>query len=388
MLAMPMQTLTLAWHGDGACNLTIGHEYPPADEPASIAAVTANFMALGKAQVPKEIVRGAHAKTNACARATWKVDKGWVSKDLSLAGLDIGVFGDDGASLDAWVRFSNGAGNSKEGSDMDPDVRGVGIKLLGVSGAHLPAVDSETDTQDFIFISSKLNAFPNRGVKDYLVPPTPDVCPHCPINAADMGSQYQVENPINVTYGSLVNYVVEDDARTVGVKYWLEPCAGHAPFVFPSNRTNGRPDWAAGKGNAQFLRDAVTEQLDPATGAEACMQFGIQLQTDACAMPMEDASVPWSSERIPVAKLTFPLQHGVPTSRQHALCEIMHFNPWHTLAAHRPAGGLSRARKVLYPAVAGQRDKLNQCQEVHPTSVCLASSSEMLKPAAQCPFVP
>ena len=70
-----------------------------------------------------------------------------------------------------------------------------------------------------------------------------------------------IDNPLNITYGSLVNYVIATGQRTVGVKYWVEPCAGHAPLVFPSNRTNGAPDWETGKGNPNFLRDAVTEQV-------------------------------------------------------------------------------------------------------------------------------
>ena len=107
---MQFSPFALSWHtafSQPRCNLTIGSEYPPADEPMSIAAVTNVFMAQGKAQEPKEIVRGAHAKTNACARATWKVDDAWATKDPSLTGLDIGVFSEGGVHTHTHTYVSN-----------------------------------------------------------------------------------------------------------------------------------------------------------------------------------------------------------------------------------------------------------------------------------------
>lgn len=360
-----------------ACNLTIGQEYPPQDEDLQIAAVSSGNVKQGTAQLPKEVVRGAHGKTNGCARAKWVVDEG-VPEHLSH-----GVFS-SGASYDAWVRFSNGAGNSKEGDDRDVDVRGLGVKLLGVQGQkNLP--DHENTTQDFIFISSAGgNAFFTRTVKDYLgLPSSIAHCASCLAAQKDLNAQYTVPNPLNITYGSLVNYVLAPSAndRSVGVKYWMAPC-DPSKTVPSSNKTNGDSTI-----NRNFQRDAIAEQLALASGTPVCMQFSVQMQTDACKMPMEDASIVWDSPLIPIAKLHFGLQH-VSNSNQLSMCENLSFNPWHSLKVHRPAGGVSRSRKRIYLEGSENRYKMNGggCAHVAPNSVCLQDDTNMLKPAAQCPF--
>ena len=40
-------------------------------------------------------------------------------------------------------------------------------------------------------------------------------------------------------------------------------------------------------------------------------------------------------------------------------CENLSFNPWHSLPAHRPLGGINRARKVVYPALSKLRHERN-----------------------------
>ena len=36
-------------------------------------------------------------------------------------------------------------------------------------------------------------------------------------------------------------------------------------------------------------------------------------------------------------------------------CEQVAFNPWHCLAEHRPLGGMNRARRQIYEAMAQLR---------------------------------
>eukprot|EP00994_Dinema_validum_P008873 NODE_838_length_1306_cov_62.820207_g615_i0.p1 GENE.NODE_838_length_1306_cov_62.820207_g615_i0~~NODE_838_length_1306_cov_62.820207_g615_i0.p1 ORF type:complete len:371 (+),score=74.37 NODE_838_length_1306_cov_62.820207_g615_i0:54-1166(+) len=361
--------LVLLGHAHGTCNLTIGREYPLPNEAELISKVTAMFMAQGKAQYPKEIVRSAHGKTNACAKATWTTEAD-IPRNLAQ-----GVF-KPGSTYEAWARFSNGAGNSKQGDDRTPDARGLAIKLLNVPGAKLMP-EHESTTQDFVFISSHSNAFPGRTVMDYLVPPGAS-CPACAAAGADAASQYAIPNPLNVTYGSLVASVL-GETKPVGIKYYLEPC-DPSSTIPPSAATNGDSTV-----NPNFLRDAVAEQLNPMGGKAVCMQFGVQLQEDACLNPIENSAIPWNTQRIKVAKLQFNLQH-TSSSNQHNLCENLSFNPWHSLPVHRPAGSLSRTRKTLYVALSNQRYSLNAggSAKVDPTSTCPKDVTKMLKP--KCPF--
>ena len=62
---------------------------------------------------------------------------------------------------------------------------------------------------------------------------------------------------------------------------------------------------------------------------------------------MEDASVEWQTPFTRVAELTIAAQ-DFNTAERDAFGEALSFNPWHSLAAHRPLGGLNRARKIAY----------------------------------------
>ena len=83
-------------------------------------------------------------------------------------------------------------------------------------------------------------------------------------------------------------------------------------------------------------------------------ELAVQVQTDAERMPIEDASVEWSSETAPfqvVATLRIPSQR-FDSPEQVAQCEVMRFNPWHALVPHRPLGSMNRARRAIYDALA------------------------------------
>ena len=45
----------------------------------------------------------------------------------------------------------------------------------------------------------------------------------------------------------------------------------------------------------------------------------------------------------------------------------MSFSPWHGLAAHRPLGSVTRARRMAYPVSAGFRVERNGCPIHEPT---------------------
>ena len=72
---------------------------------------------------------------------------------------------------------------------------------------------------------------------------------------------------------------------------------------------------------------------------------------------IEDASVEWkeaSSPYLPVARIRIPRQR-LDDERQAAACEQLDFNPWHCLPEHRPLGGMNRARRDIYRAMADFR---------------------------------
>ena len=90
---------------------------------------------------------------------------------------------------------------------------------------------------------------------------------------------------------------------------------------------------------------------------EASFELRVQLQTDPVKMPIEDAMAEWSEHDSPylrVATIRIPSQQFSDAEQSQA-CEAMRFDPWHALSAHRPLGGMNRARRAIYTAMADFR---------------------------------
>jgi hypothetical protein len=152
-----------------------------------------------------------------------------------------------------------------------------------------------------------------------------------------------VASPLELTYWS-------------GTPYWLGPAGttgGHAVKYSLVPRTGGTPPPADPRSMPEdYLTRAMEQHL---LSSEAVFDFRVQLQTDAVAMPVEDASVVWDeqvSKPIPVATLTISVQdlNSAEGRAPAQECEKIVFSPWHALAEHRPMGGINRLRKAVYLA--------------------------------------
>ena len=106
------------------------------------------------------------------------------------------------------------------------------------------------------------------------------------------------------------------------------------------------------------FREAISSQL---AQTEAEFDVLVQIQTDAEAMPIEDPTKRWEegiSPYVKVATLRLP-QQDINSPSRLAADERQSFSPWHCLAAHRPLGGVNRARR-MYGHLAQERNKDNQ----------------------------
>ena len=50
-----------------------------------------------------------------------------------------------------------------------------------------------------------------------------------------------------------------------------------------------------------------------------------------------------------------PPQRVEASGELAAKCEALSFNPWHTLAEHRPIGGMNRLRRAVYQTSVNKR---------------------------------
>ncbi len=88
--------------------------------------------------------------------------------------------------------------------------------------------------------------------------------------------------------------------------------------------------------------------------------LGVQLQRDPVKQPVENLTVVWDEAEtpfLPLGRLEIPKQKVDAPRVIGGKCETASFNPWRTIAEHRPLGALNRARLIVYEASALARKK-------------------------------
>jgi catalase len=240
---------------------------------------------------------------------------------------------------DAWIRFANASSQS----DREKDVRGIAVRISGVTGENLTPGESRQDfvlnshpvmvaanTKDFLELLQAMDEGGFREVAYFLSHP----------RSAMIGFQARQQPTchLDIPYFSATPYLFGPGRA---VKYTIRPCVAPNPTE-ASNVTD------------TYLTDALRDRLKQ---GEACFDFGIQFQTDARKMPIEDATVEWKEEDSPwhvVARIRIPSQDvGNPDTIK--ACEENEFNPWYSLTAHRPLGSMNRSRREIYHALAAFR---------------------------------
>lgn len=295
-----------------------------------------------KSMLVEQPLRDAHPKAHGCVAARFTV-----RQDLAPS-FQYGVF-KPGASYKAWIRFSNGSPNVDQ-DDGRGDTRGMAIKLLGVPGEKLMPVRQEASSQDFVMINSP-KFFINEP-SDYETFFRLIDAPHwwqkltIPFYLGWQGSvnawqmlRAVISNPLHTRYWSTVAYQLGEGSVRQAVKFSARPCEK----IPEQTSDNTRPD---------YLREAMRSSL---ANEGACMDFMIQKK--AKNMFVEDHLNVWEEDIAPfeaVARITIAAQDFTTTERDD-VCENLSFNPWHSLAAHKPLGAVSRVRLQVYKAISDRR---------------------------------
>jgi hypothetical protein len=321
-------------------------ELIPAGEAAATAAITEAIRASVQKGFDQNghAFRDAHRKAHGCVQATFTV-LGQLPPKLAQ-----GLFAQPRA-YNAVVRYSNGSGQSQD--DHTNDARGMAVKVMGVGGLKLLDDEQSAGTQDFLMTNHPV--FFIRNAPDYGVfqKATGSVLGlggwlathlfyEVPIITAFTG--HKLLNPLNSRYWSTTPSRLGNEQ----MKFSAKPCAG-GTFVETSD-TKDR------------LGENLAAQL--ATGG-ACFDFMVQTRTVPSAMPIEDPTIEWKEAQspfVPVARIQIPAQ--VPEAAE--VCEARSFTPWHSIAEHRPLGGISRVRKAVYQTISTLRHQLNGQPRVEP----------------------
>ena len=302
---------------------------------------------------PGRFERGGNTKTHGIVRGEFIVHD-----NLPLE-LRHGIYAQP-RSYPAWVRFSG------PGPYITPDIDDVGfmsisIKLMDVSGPKL--MDDEKFTQDMFGVS----------------PPT-FVTPDVVANA-----QLQLESVKNATIFYFVNLHRHHVLDLIMQSLWIKTQSGPfeapyfscVPYLLGEGQAMQYSVWPKSKRRTpiprlpfrppnDYLRDSMVATL---AREDVELDIRLQLQTDSHLMPLENNGVLWPtklSPRISAATLRIP-QQKFDSPAQLDFAKQLSYNPWHSIAEHRPLGNQSRARHRMYKTLADLRQRMNATPYYEPT---------------------
>ncbi len=315
--------------------------------------------------------RDVHIKSHGCVRAEFKVPE-----------LDNkyrwGVLREPG-TYDAWIRYSNG--DYRLHPDKQRDARGMAVKLLNVPGKKLLPGQEDATTQDFVMMNA--TSYFLRHLADYVEltkylavgdnlgyflngwSMNPFTWRYRELRLVGGTKKPPPETPLMTQYFSASAYKLGPDNN---IKFSAKPkqCTDGGGQAVPGKDD----DWETKKSDYNFLRLRMAEQL---AEGPACFDFMVQMQVPGKTMPVEDATVVWKEKDSPfvkVAEIKIPSQN-FNTEENREFCEDLSFNPWHSLADHRPIGVFNRVRKALYEEVAKYRWDANRRQYDDPNAPAL-----------------
>ncbi|WP_377192792.1 hypothetical protein [Ruegeria meonggei] len=382
-----------------------------------IAALTVKLQEKRKSLQNGQVLRGVHPKSHGCLDAEFVVNS-----DVP-ENLQVGLFAHPRRRYGAKIRYSNADVlkradiEKKKNSDgtkvMNHGSRGMAIKVLHVDGDTLLA-DGEMHNQDFLMVNTPEFAF--RNVSDYrrltaaLVASEDGATPDlfflpgvmlklgmidmsgnlAPTSASDTEQMMSLRAAFTQFHEVFADYtaadlqgvitaskVVEKIQKTAARSPHEATYFSAAPFQFGADRVM-RYSVAPLEGDlsdAEFTQDqmaelhedylaqALEDALDSKTQIKLSFRIQVATADDIAGKEqemIENAALPWDETNfqfVEVAQLVIPCQ--LEPNLVDA-CKPLLFTPWHSLAEHKPLGGINRLRKPVYSASADFRRSSGQ----------------------------
>jgi hypothetical protein len=306
----------------------------------------------------RHALRDAHAKSNGILKGELVVHANLPPE------LAQGIFA-EARTYPVVARLSSAPGDIH--SDKIPAPRGFAVKVLDVPGERLSPDGGAS--QDFLMVNFPALAFgtiPTYKVMLSLLEANahaPDTFQRLVAGTAH-GAKALLE-ALGGTPGATLQGLARDNYHPLGETYHTQAAIRFgehvaklalAPLSDNVRALTGRDVPDVGYAT---MRDIVTAHFAQA-GAE--YELSAQLCVDRERMPVEDASVTWPdalSPHRPIATLRFAPQATSSPGRLVYGDDVLSFNPWNGVAAHRPLGGIMRIRRAAYERSAAFRHALN-----------------------------
>ncbi|MBZ4033804.1 catalase family protein [Flavobacterium sp. 17A] len=321
----------------------------------------------------RHAIRDAHAKSHAVLKGELKV------YDNLPEHLAQGLFA-KARTYPVIVRLSTAQGSIVP--DKMSAFRGMAIKVIGVEGEKLLPELSDAVTQDFLMVNYPV--IPTGTIKEYLK------MQEGLEKQADSGELFQeiaqkaavgVQNVLAaVGLADDTNQLSAPGPHILGDTYFSMAALRFGDYVAKINvkPLSDNVKELAGKkidkdiidaDEHAFLTKIVADFFQSAT---AEYEIGAQLCTDLEIMPVEDGSVQWPEDQSPyqpVGKITFHPQQTFSPERRVYADDTLSFNPFHSLADHRPLGNIMRVRQLAYETSSRYRHHMNAKARIEPVSI-------------------
>jgi hypothetical protein len=254
----------------------------------------------------------------------------------------VGIFARPG-TYRAYVRLSNGSPTPQH--DSKGDVRGLAVKLLGVSGQKLiPGMENAT-TQDFLFVRSR--TIPFRDPEEFVW------------TAVAAQSPLTFLPKTFFRFGLRAIPFLRALRKSLSVPYEsAATCSFHAILpvrfgdhaakfsLFPESQAE-EPTGIQGENTIR--EDAHKRLLNGTISYQVRAQFFVNEDKT----PIERPDKEWKESDAPfvtLARLTLPTQdiESADGKRISEYVERLSFDPWHAPVEFRPLGAMMRARNVAY----------------------------------------
>ena len=356
LLRDPVANLTTAFINAQRSDegLKLAEEKPLDDEEEFLDSIISTFeKQMRKLWKPGGFERGGNTKTHGIVRGEFIVHDNFPPE------FKRGIYAKP-QTFRAWVRFSG------PGPYVTPDIDDVGfmsisIKLMGVPEPKL--MEEEKFTLDMFGVSTPTFV-------------TPDTRANSQLQLASLQNA-QIYYFLNFKHPHILDLIMQSLWIKTQSSPFEAPYFSCVPYLLGEGQAMQYSVWPKTRKKTpipslpfrppdNYLRNAMAAEL-----AKQDVEFDIrlQMQTDSHLMPIENNAVLWPerlSPRVSVATLRIPKQ-TFDTPGQMEFAKKLSFNPWHTIADHRPLGNQSRARRRMYLELSKLRHSMNAVPHYEPT---------------------
>lgn len=315
----------------------------------------------------KHGLRDAHAKSHAILRGELTV------YDNLEPELVQGMFAEP-RTYPVIARISSTSGVLR--GDRMRGVRGLGIKAIGVDGERL-LDDKPYNTQDFVLVTHEEFLFADARAYAGLGMFTASLLARLPDAALWVGSEILGGlNKLGLPIPPNLKVFIAPNRPILGETFFSSAPIRYGDYVAKfryaplSGNVKDLADKLLPRNPSQDAhRDLIMEFFENNT---AEYEFSVQLCTDEKAMPIEDARVHWDNDKspyLPVAKITFRPQNPYSPLRRAYGDDVLSFNSWRGLQAHRPLGSINRLKKLVYESSSDFRHGVNKVARHEPSDI-------------------